>query len=185
MRTSLEDHGARRRRRENRGAGRRTCDRLLSLTLLLGLSSCLGGCTSDIQEVADRHVQVDLLDKHEKREAIPFFEKRGRFYDLDDTTHVDREVVLPLLKRLKELAPTDQWAVLRPEKANSSYGVLIGLPADPTVVDRMAEAVQEADDRFSGFILQQWGHRWLLINLIDEQTFEYLKASNPDLEKQR
>jgi hypothetical protein len=29
------------------------------------------------------------------------------------------------------------------------------------------------------------GHRWLLINLIDEQTFEYLKASNPDLEKQR
>jgi hypothetical protein len=185
MPTSLEDRGARRRVGKDGGARRRTGSRVLGLTLFLGLSSCLGGCTSDIQEVADRHVQVDLLDKHEKLEAIPFLEKRGRFYDLDDTTHVDREVVLPLLKRLKQLAPTDQWAVLRPEKANSSYGVLIGLPADPTVVDRMAEAVQEADDRFSGFILQQWGHRWLLINLIDEQTFEYLKASNPDLEKQR
>ncbi len=44
---------------------------------------------------------------------------------------------------------------------------------------------KQADDRCSGFILQQWGQRWLLINLIDKETFEYLKASNPDIEKQR
>jgi hypothetical protein len=75
--------------------------------------------------------------------------------------------------------------MLSPEKANSSYGVLIELPQDPKIVDNMAQAVQEADDKFSGFILQQWGHRWLLINLIDQQTYESLKASNPDLENQR
>jgi hypothetical protein len=155
------------------------------LCLLFALPLCASGCGNDIHDVADRHVQQDLLDKHEKREAISFLEERGQFYDSDGTTHVDREIVLPLLKRLKELAGTEQWAMLRPEKANSSYGLLIALPNDPQIIDRMADAVQEADDRFSGFILQQWGHRWLLIDLIDQQTFEHLKASNPDIENQR
>jgi hypothetical protein len=153
--------------------------------LTIGLALLAGGCGSDIQEIADRHVQKDMLDKHEKHDAIAFLEGRGHFCDFDGTTHVDREIVLPLLKRLKELAPTDQWAMLRPEKADSCYGMLIALPDDRAIVDRMAAAVQEADDRFSGFILQQWGRRWLLINLIDQQTFEHLKALNPDIETQR
>ena len=153
--------------------------------LTLGLALFAGGCGSDIQEIADLHVQRDMLDKHERCEAIAFLERRGRFYDFDGTTQVDREIVLPLLKRLKELAPSDQWALLRPEKPNSCYGILIALPDDRAIVDRMAAAVQEADDRFSGFILQQWGHRWLLINLIDQQTFEHLKELNPDIETQR
>jgi hypothetical protein len=155
------------------------------LWVLLALPLWASGCGNDIHDVADRHVQQDMLDKHDKREAISFLEEHGHFYDLDSTTHVDREIVLPLLKRLKELAGTEQWAMLRPEKANSCYGLLIALPDDSQIVDRMADAVQEADDRFSGFILQQWGHRWLLIDLIDQQTFEHLKASNPDIEKQR
>jgi hypothetical protein len=155
------------------------------LYVLLVLPLCAIGCRNDIQEVADRHVQQDMLDKHDKREAISFLEDHRQFYDLDGTTHVDREIVLPLLKRLKELAQTEQWAMLRPEKANSSYGLLIALPDDPQIVDRMADAIQEADDKFSGFILQQWGHRWLLIDLIDQQTFEHLKASNPDIANQR
>ncbi|HET6326434.1 MAG TPA: hypothetical protein VFG04_17295 [Planctomycetaceae bacterium] len=158
----------------------------MALSLSFGLLFGAVGCqNSDLQEFADRHVQQDMLDKHDKREAIPFLEERGRFYDIDETTHVDREIVLPLLKRLKELAPTEQWAMLEPEKAKSCYGVLIGLPDDSGIIDQMADAVQSADDKFSGFILQQWGHRWLLINLIDERTFESLKASNPDIEHQR
>jgi hypothetical protein len=151
----------------------------------LGSALFFGGCGNDIQEFADRHVQKDMLDQHDKREAISFLEQHGQFYDIDATTHVDREVVLPLLKQLKELAPTEQWAMMRSEKGNSAYGVLIELPNDAKIVDRMAEAVQAADDRFSGFILQQWGHRWLLINLIDQQAYESLKTSNPDLDKQR
>jgi hypothetical protein len=155
------------------------------LCVSFGLTFWASGCQNDVQEFADRHVQRDMLDKHDKREAIPFLEERGRFYDTDGTTQVDREIVLPLLKRLKELAPTQQWAMLDPAQSKSCYGVLIELPNDSGIVDRMAEAVQAADDKFSGFILQQWGHRWLLINLIDERTFESLKASNPDIEIQR
>lgn len=135
--------------------------------------------------MGDQHVRKDMLDKHEKREAIPFFEKQGRFFDIDDTTHVDHEVVVPLLKRLNAIAATEQWVILRPERKNSAYAVLIGLPGDPHVVDQMAEAVQQADDNFSGFILQQWGHEWLLIDLIDQKAYEYLKKVRPNIDKQR
>jgi hypothetical protein len=155
------------------------------LCVSLGLTLCAGGCGNDIQAIADQHVRADMLDKHDKCEALPFFEQHGQFFDADTTTHVDNEVVVPLLKRLKELAATEQWVVLRPEKKNSAYAVLIKLPSESQLVDRMAEAVQDADDRFSGFILQQWGREWLLIDLIDQQTYEFLKKTNPDIDKQR
>jgi hypothetical protein len=49
----------------------------------------------------------------------------------------------------------------------------------------MAKVVEEADDRFPGLILQQWGHEWLAINLIDQETYEFLKQSDPEIDKQR
>ncbi len=156
-----------------------------NLCLWLGVVLCAGGCGGDIKNFADQHVQNDMLARHKKTEAIPFLESKGTFYDQDGTTHVDREIVLPLLRRLKELAPTEQWAMLRPEKADSAYGMLIELPGDAQLVDRMAEAVQEADDQFSGLILQQWGHKWLLIDLIDKESYEFLKQSDPNIDKQR
>jgi hypothetical protein len=151
----------------------------------LALALCVSGCRKDIQDVADQHVRKYMLDKHEKQPALAFFEKHGQFFDLDDTTNVDQQVVVPLLKKLNEIAATPQWAMIRPEKNNSAYGILIGLPKDPKTVDRMAEAVQQADDNFSGFILQQWGHEWLLIDLIDQQSYETLKKADPDIDKQR
>jgi hypothetical protein len=151
----------------------------------VALAVLAGGCRKDFKEFADQHVRKDMLALHEKCDAVSFFEKHGQFYDLDSTTHVDQEVVVPLLKKLKAIAPTEQWAMIRPEKKDSAYGVLIGLPKDRKVVDRTAEAVQEADDKFDGFILQQWGREWLVINLIDQQSYETLKKSNPDIDNQR
>jgi len=158
--------------------------RWLYLTCL-GLVWAASGCRQDIQEAADEHVRKDMLANHEKREALPFLEQRGQFFDMDATTHVDRDVVVPLLKRLKELAPTPQWAIMRPEKRDSAFAVLIELPKDRKLVDRMADAVQEADDKFSGLILQQWGHEFLMIDLIDQESYEILKKSNPDIDNQR
>jgi hypothetical protein len=34
-------------------------------------------------------------------------------------------------------------------------------------------------------IAQQWGHQWLLFNLIDQQSYEMLKKSNPRIDDQR
>jgi len=49
----------------------------------------------------------------------------------------------------------------------------------------MADSVQEADDKFSGLILQQWGHEFLMIDLIDQESYDILKKSNPDIDNQR
>ncbi len=142
----------------------------------------------DLKEQADEVVRQKVLEGFEKREAIPFFEKQGRFIDAEgDTTSVDRDVVLPLLKQLRvKMAATDQWVTLKPDNTLPFYKLLIELPDNPQTVDRMAKVVEEADDRFSGFILQQWGHQWLSINFIDKEILhETLKKANPDIDKQR
>ncbi len=151
----------------------------------LGIALCASGCSHDFKAIADRLVETKLLDNHEKCEAIPFFEGGGRFYDNNETTTVDRDVVLPLLKRLHEVDPTEQWAVLRSDKKDRALALVIELPRTPETVDRMAEVVEQADANYSGFILQQWGHDWLKISLIDKETYEFLKKSDPDIDKQR
>lgn len=151
----------------------------------LGMTLCATGCGRDYKEIADEHVRKNLLDTHQKRQAIAFFEQQGQFFDVDGTTTVDRDVVLPLLKQLDEIAQTEQWVMLWPEDKDRAGALLIALPENPQTIDRMARAVQEADDQFSGLILQQWGHEWLVIHLVNKETYEFLKQADPEVDKQR
>jgi len=144
----------------------------------------LGGCRPDFKRIADEHVQANLLES-EKREAISFFEQNGRLFEVDETGSIDQEIVLPMLRQLNEVAPTEQWVLLRPDKKSSAIAVLVELPRDANKVDRMAGVVQASDDKFSGFIIQQWGHNWLVMSLIDQKSYEILKKSNPNIDKQR
>jgi hypothetical protein len=155
--------------------------------LCLGTVFCAAGCSSDPdwKQLGDENVTDNLFATHERREAIPFFEKQGRYFDMDETTTVDRDVVLPLLKRLNEVASTEQWAIIRPTNDDWAGALVIALPDNPQTVDRMAQVVQEADEKFPGFIVQQWGHAWLAVDFLDKETYEFLKKSNPDMDKQR
>jgi hypothetical protein len=109
----------------------------------------------------------------------------GVAFAFDSTTSVDREVVLPLLKRLQEVYQSEQWVLLRPGNADSAVALFIELPDDEEVVERMAHVVQEADDAYSGFIVQQWGYEWLGIALVDETAYAFLKKVDPNVDKQR
>jgi hypothetical protein len=160
-------------------------ERQVILLACLALAPFACGCGKDLKAMGDQHVHKDLLDKQQKEPAIPFFEKHGQLFDTDDTSHVDQEIVLPLLKRLQTIAPAEQWVMLRPNKKNAAYALLVKLPGDRRVEDQMAEAIQEADDNFPGLILQQWGHEWLLMDLIDQKSYEYLKKIRPNIDKQR
>jgi hypothetical protein len=155
--------------------------------LVIGLVLCATGCGGkpDYKRIADERVQDLLFDKYDRREAIPFFEESGQFFDTDATTSVDREVVLPLLRRLAEIDRTEQWVMLKPGMTDAALALLVKLPGDPEVVERMAEVVQEADDGYSGFIIQQWGYNWLQMALVDQSAYEFLKKSDPDVDIQR
>src|ERR1700730_5678649 len=123
----------------------------------LGLMLCATGCSRDPdwKAVGDDNVRDGLFATHERQEAIPFFERNGRYFDLDASTTVDRDVVLPLLKRLNEVAPTEQWVMLRPEEKDWAGALVIELPQDSETVERMAQVVEEEDDRFPFLIVQQ------------------------------
>jgi hypothetical protein len=155
--------------------------------LSIGLILCAVGCSRDPdwKAVGDDNVRESLFATHERQEAIPFFEKNGRYFDLDASTTVDRDVVLPLLKRLNEVAVTEQWVMLRPEEKGWAGALVIELPQDSETLERMAQVVQEEDDKFPGLIVQQWGHEWLAVDFLDQQTYEFLKKSNPDIDQQR
>jgi hypothetical protein len=151
-----------------------------------GLGLCAAGCgKSDYKQIADDRVRDLLFDKFEKRDAIPFFEQQGKLFDADATTTVDRDVILPLLMRLTEVQPTEQWVLLKPGQTDTAVALVVRLPEDLETEDRMAEVVQEADDRYAGFIIQQWGHEWLQMALVDQAGYQFLKKSNPDVDKQR
>jgi hypothetical protein len=155
-----------------------------ALCLLLFAVS-LAGCRTDYQELGDEHVRQNLLGKLERREAIPFFEARGRFSDLDDETTVDRDVVLPLLKRLQQITPTDQWAVLRPNSLDWALALVVKLPRDAAAVQRMVQAVRQADEQYAGRILQQWGHEWLSLDLVDQAGAEFFDQAEADFKDHR
>jgi hypothetical protein len=157
------------------------------IVLCFGVTLCAAGCSGnpDWKAVGDDNVRDGLLATHERREAIPFFEQNGRYFDMDSSTTVDRDVVLPLLKRLNEVAATEQWAMIRPNETDWAGALVIALPGNAETVERMAQVVQEADDNYSGFIAQQWGHEWLAIDFFDKETYEVLKKGNPDIDKQR
>jgi hypothetical protein len=152
----------------------------------LGLMLCCGGCGKpDLKQIADSRVRNMLLTRYQKTEAIPFLEQQGKLFDAEAMETVDRDVVLPLLQRLQEVDHTEQWVMLRPGKTDSGFALLIQLPADIKIVDRMAEAIEQADDQFSGFIVQQWGQEWLALGLMDQGTYDIMKKSNPNIDKQR
>ena len=120
----------------------------LFMPFVLGLVLCVGGCRKDYKKVADRMVEENLLKLEGRCEAIGFLEQGGRFFDDDETTTVDRDVVLPLLKQVRETARTDQWVVPQPNNAKQALALLIELPDDQATVDRMAKDVEAADDKF-------------------------------------
>src|SRR5579871_6644195 len=113
------------------------------VVIWLAVLLCITGCGKDYKEIADRRVENRMFAKYERREAIPFFEQKGRYFDMDESTTVDRDVVLPLLKRLNEVEATEQWVVIHPKIDDLAGALLVELPGNAETVEQMAKAVQE------------------------------------------
>jgi hypothetical protein len=156
---------------------------ILALTLLILVS----GCGQDLKSHADQMVADEYLKAGKHVKAIPFFEAGGKYFDQDEAkpSQVDQKILLPMLKDLYQLHPGQQWVVPDTRNAKVAFAVLIELPGDAAQVDAMAKIVEAADDKFDGKILQQWGHKWLSVDLIDQETAEFFRKSDPDFDKQR
>jgi len=67
--------------------------------------------------------------------------------------------------------------MLHPDDKNRALVLLVELPKDAEARKKMEQAVSEADDRFDGEILQQWGHEWLQMDVVDKETSDFLKEA--------
>lgn len=136
------------------------------------------GCGPSRAEVEaarmDRQVEVDWMEGHEVVNAIQFFEGGGHYEDLEpDQTSIDRNHVLPLAKRLQQELKMDPLVVLiDPETA---FALVAELPPQEESRAKLRTILNEADEAFPGFVFDNWGQRWLSVDLLNETETKVLK----------
>ena len=143
-----------------------------SKLVILAMLSLAAGCGQGINDMADRD---DLINRawlvhFETRDAIEHFETGGTHYDYfqSDGTTVDADLVLPLLMRLRDEFQVESLAVLGTE--SWAWVVLVRLPANPVVLQRIEGAVRETDAKFDGDVSMVWGYQWLAIEFLEGQS---------------
>lgn len=138
------------------------------LTMLLGLMA--SGCNPEPQAVVtlDDRVNGHLLQKYEQVEAEKFFATGGRYWNLGEKGEapVDREVVVPLLKRAREELQMPFTVLF--DRKNPKYGVMLlgRVPQSETAKESLRNMIVESEKSFSGIILDEWSEEWLALDFL-------------------
>jgi hypothetical protein len=151
--------------------------------LLTSLCACLGcGAAAEVDEAArfDQQVETDWKEKWPWVDALPFFERGGRYMDTDDVaeTRFDRPHVAPLLKALGEEFELHWHAMVEPKQRDFALAVLAELPSDPTIQDKILAAIERHQTTFPGAILVQRGHQWLSLDFLTPEQEAFLDGTD-------
>lgn len=150
------------------------------LLAALALSGCsLEDPKADLDDLVDRIWMEDW----EHQDAIEFLEKGGHCYNdgLEGRTPgVDRDLLLPFLKRIKEENQADPVAILDENDSNWAWAIVIRLPDNSADRKAISRATREMDEKFPGTVDEEWGHEWLSITLLDPWEVEALEEGGID-----
>lgn len=135
----------------------------------------LAGCTSQQAQV-DSLVEEVWIDINQDRriDAVDYLSGGGKHYDPyfdarpDD---VDRSVILPLMKRLRDDFKAQPWAHVQDDD-DYAWCFCVRLPAGGGARSAVARAVREADAGFEGQIDAMWGNRWLVLTFENDEAPE-------------
>ena len=163
------------------------------LLLAIALAMCVGCGSSAISDAAalDTQIEEQWMAQRQVVDAIPFLERGGRYENLgiQGEVPIDQPHVLPLLKRFRDELSLKPVAVL--EGPQFAMAILVEIPKDPARRKRLRETLQQADDAFSGLLMDNWGQKWLSLDFLDEQEVSVLQRSGnlellqQELESQR
>ena len=149
------------------------------LLLAIALMVCCGCGSSAISDAAalDTQIEDQWMANREVVDAIPFLEKGGKYENLGipGEVPIDKPHVLPLLKRIRDELSLKPVAVL--EGPQHAMAILIEIPKDPTQRKRMGNILQQTADSFPGLLMDNWGHKWLSLDFLDQQEVAVLKSS--------
>jgi hypothetical protein len=149
----------------------------LCCTAIAAISGCsLAGLGFDPKQVVDEMVEDDMLglNQDKKIPAVEFFEKGGKHYEVmgrGEGSNVDRNLVLPLMKRLRDEFKAEP-IVLVPDDAEYCWEIVVKLPAGAAARAGIAKAISETDAKFAGEIAADWGHKWLAFNFQDPDEID-------------
>ncbi len=147
---------------------------LLAAGLAVGFNSC--------SEQPDRLARFDATVDGSWRknwkwvEAIPFFEAGGQYADEGDRkkSSLDRDHILPLLKRMQDRHQLRWQAVVDKKKTRLAVAIVAELSSEPGVVDAIETSLAEEQKTFPGVVLIQVGHRWLTVEFLNERQSKRL-----------
>lgn len=150
--------------------------------LLSGLALYYYFWTPPLQPLPETDTQVNYwIQQFDKTNAIEFLENGGLFMNARVRDgKLDEEVVLPLLKRIKEETGIEPLASLMPDSNKIAGMMLVNLPADPAKLERLKQIFVEADDAYEGPILRNYGDLWMHFELMDPTLAKMNNMSNWD-----
>lgn len=123
-------------------------------------------------ETHDAQVVSIWMPGRETTDAIAFLEGGGVYESLLTDVDIDKLNLLPLLRRLRDdfgLAPV---ALL--DDPEVAFAVIVDIRQLEGPKGDVVDAIEEADDDFSGLILDKWGEQWLTIDMMDETELQPL-----------
>ena len=142
--------------------GRRANGVVAWLVLLAGCIGWDGGFDSLVDEV-----WLDI-NAGELRNASEYLQAGGSHYDMDDSTRVDIEHVVPLCDRIERECAAECFAILFDDDSEGTFtiDILVRLSRG-SHRGRIVAAIAEAEKRFPGKIDQTWGTRWMTFSFVD------------------
>lgn len=156
------------------------CGQLMAWLAVFAIAGC--GTARPVDEAArfDREVDAVWKVKWPWVDALPFFQRGGRYVDTDDAEKAsfDRPHVAPLLKALGEEFDLHWQAVVQPDQRDFALAIVAELPTDPTIHKQIAAAIERHQQTFPGAILVQQGHRWLSLDFLTPEQEAFLNGKD-------
>jgi hypothetical protein len=157
-------------------------------TLLVFIITFMGtiGCGAkpvDYEARFDDDVETTWTKKWKWVDAVQYLEKGGVYVDTGDSEDaaLDRPRVLPILKRLQREFGME-WEAVLDQSQSLALAVVARLPNDASARAKIEAVLAEEQRQFPGAILQQWGHKWLSLDFLNEEQAKYMEDLNSEEE---
>ena len=137
---------------------------------------------AELQDVTDARID-DWVKTYSQQDAIEFLEKGGKFADKNPlVVGMDREVVLPFLKRLADETHNRAIVLLYKENPKIAGAAAVPIPSDSSALKQLKSFMAREDKAYEGVILRQYGRHWMYLDFMDPKTARASRIENWDVE---
>jgi len=153
--------------------------RIFPIHLLLPALLLCCGCGETpptAAESLDAQIDESWMQGRQRMDAIAFFREGGVYSSTPEFPDVDNRIVVPLVKQLKDECGLTVEVLQEGDRPSVAFAIVADISA-VTDRSRIAAVCQEADHRHPELVLENWGDRWLSIDILDDSVTSHLKDS--------